>query len=155
MSNIHLRTQLINKLVEILQDKTLAEARVFSNRLRNMLESEMPAILIYTNNEDANRDGTGRPAKQRRELNINLDIYANTIEDDAEADLDNTLNTIASQVEQILAVNHTLEGLSNDIKYTGMEINLNSEGEKPFGILRMNYTISYRVYENNPNNPIY
>lgn len=145
-----MRIKILNNLYELLSNQTLAESRVYNNRLHKINTNNMPAILIYTTNEEATRDGVG--FKQRRELYTSLEIYATSSEAN---NIDDILNNIASQVEQILSANHTL--INNnviDVKYTGCDISLNGDGEQPIGILKMNYTITYRVLETNPNNPI-
>lgn len=146
----HVRIKILNSLYDLLNNQTIATSNVYVNRLHKISTDEMPAILIYISNEDAMRDGVG--FKQKRDLYISIELYSTENNDN---NIDLILNNLASQVEQILSNNRKLtNNIALDTKYTGCDLSLNTDGERAIGILKMNYTITYRVLENDPNNSI-
>ena len=148
---MHARQQIREELLTVLTGSTTAEDRVYSNRMQNMSEPELPAILIYTKEESAEREGTGRPAKQRRELSVAIELYVSS----STSNLDDEIDNLASEIEQILGTNYTLNNNCIDVKYSGINISVSNAGEKPIAVAEMDYTITYRINENNPNLQIY
>ena len=67
---------------------------------------------------------------------------------------DDTLDTISKEVEVVLAGDVTINNLANNSFLSSTEIEFNSEGAKPIGIVRLNYIVEYRNLDNAPESAI-
>ena len=61
---------------------------------------------------------------------------------------DNTLDTIAVEVEEALAADVTLGGKSKDLQVTAFEADFAGDGEQPVAVGRFTVTVQYRTAEN-------
>lgn len=106
----HLRQQIREAIVTRLTGLTTSGSRVYASRLRPLLDSELPAILVSTGGE--NLDGatylkSGLPVV--RPLRIRLDLVVK-----ATSGYENTVDTMLSEVEGALfdtAAHNQLNGL--------------------------------------------
>ena len=105
----------------------------------------VPALVVYTFEENATVLSMGSPRTVRRDLSCGIEIVA-----EGKADtLDDTLDGYAALVEKALADN-ALGGLLKDIRLTRSEIVVNSDGDLPRGLIRMTYSVTYMVHEDDP-----
>ena len=93
----HPRTDIRDKIAERL--KIIPKVKIFSGRSIPMFDQDLPAILVYTNNEQIiterwDTDGCG-------ELTRELEIYIEAISSGRE-NLDNILDNIAEKIENSL-----------------------------------------------------
>jgi hypothetical protein len=84
-----------------------------------------------------------RPRTQMRQLEASVEAYlmANT-------NFDNTLDTIAVEIEEAIYSNTALNALVKQINITGFEADYSGEGEKVVGVGNFNVQIIYSVREN-------
>ena len=134
----NIRTTVLTKLL----NATLAGTNVFNSRAYPVSTSNVPAIIIYTNSEQAEQS-TG--ITSLRELSLSVEIYVKK-----QIDPDKELDTIAQQVEEILGVNNDLDDLVKIIQYEGMEIEQNGDGDNIFFVGILEYSIIYRVSNDDP-----
>lgn len=121
----------------MLLNNTSAGENVYTNRETTTWESELPAILIYSDDENAtNRDITGR--QKIRTYNVRIEIKA-----EAEASVDDDLDDLAQEIETILNADRSLSGTAMDSNYTSTSISISSEGDKEIGTVLLNYEIKY------------
>ena len=67
---------------------------------------------------------------------------------------DDTLDTISKEVEVAIAGDVTINSLAKNSFLSSTEIEFNSEGAKPIGIVRLNYVVEYRNLDNAPESAI-
>jgi len=67
---------------------------------------------------------------------------------------DDTLDLISKEVEIALAADVTINDLAHNSFLSGTEIEFNSDGAKPIGIVMLNYSVEYRNVDNAPETAI-
>lgn len=145
----HARHQIRDQVVSTLTGLTTTGARVYPSRVRPLTESNYPCLLVYTTSE-AVVDGNGsRPRSLVRQLRLVVEAVCK-----ASADIDDTLDTIAKEVEVALATDPTLGGLAKDCVLAETEIDLVGDGDKPHGIGKLTFSVVYCTKENTPDTPM-
>jgi hypothetical protein len=59
--------------------------------------------------------------------------------------VEDTLDQIAVEVEEAMASDYTLNGLTRDVRYTGYELDANADPEQTVAVIRLTFDIKYRV----------
>jgi hypothetical protein len=136
----HVRQQIRQAAASVLTGLTSTGPRVFKSRIYALDETELPALRIYTNNEDVEATGNtiGVGAILDRTLNLTVEAVAK-----ANANLDDALDTMTKEVEMALAANYTLNGLVKSVDLTGIDIELSAEAEKPTGQATIKFRVNY------------
>jgi peptidoglycan hydrolase-like amidase len=80
-----------------------------------------------------------------RNLTLVIEGYAKTA-----TNLDDTLDTIASEVEAAMAGDRTVTGWAVTSHLTGTEISLTGDGDQPVGVVSMSYLVTYRTSDLDP-----
>ena len=83
------------------------------------------------------------PRTQLRTLNVAVEAYVK-----GTGAIDNTIDTIAVQVEEALDADLTRDGNAKDTQITAVDIDYNAEGEQPLGIAKFNVVVLYETLEN-------
>ena len=138
----HVRKQIRDQAVTDLTGLTTTGANVFPGRLYPIQDSELPGLLVYTNDEVSEIDNMTRPRGLERSLELIVEGLAagtTTVED--------TLDTIAKEVEAALG-NSTLGGLVKDLFLIGSVVEVSGEGKKQTGAIKMTWNAFYRTIEN-------
>ncbi len=123
--------------------QTLAEGRVFPNRVIPLDLREFPAIAVYTLNEDAT-PYSDSPLVLKRKLQLGITILETRT--DAEP-VDNLVDQIAEQVEAKLRQDLTLAGTCQWLRYLGFEAAYDHEGRELTGGGRLRYEVVYESEE--------
>lgn len=140
----HIRQQIRDQAVTTLTGLTTTGSNVFSARFYPLERANLPGLIIHTDNEELVEQLTiGKPRQQQRQLDLVIEGYAGG------SSCDDTLDTIAVEVETAIATDVTLNGLVKDCVLTGTEFEFEAE-DKPHGIIRMTYQALYIVAENAP-----
>lgn len=108
----------------------------------------LPALLIYTKEEEVDQeaetfDGTTR--KTLRILTLVVEGYAA-----ANSNLDNTLDTISKEVEIAMAGDPQINSLAEWSWLTSTEMAFEAEAQTPHGQVKLSYEVHYRVDPNDP-----
>lgn len=140
----HVRQQIRIAIEARLTGLATTGARVHLSRIYTV--ADVPALLIYASDEESELDTSGRPAKLRRFLDIQIQGLAGT----ADSSLDDTLDEIAKEVEVAVNSDTTFGGQVQRARLTQTEFSLVGDGEKQFGSVRLNYRMQYRTAENDP-----
>lgn len=143
----HVRQQIRAALKTQLTGLTTTGANVFANRVHPVQPSQLPCLLIETNNEvDTTIDVTS--ALLDRKLDVVVRVVAK-----ANANLDDTLDTAMKEVEaklySSLAVN-TLNDLVKSMQLQSIDVALNGEQEKTIGQATMLWQVNYFTRGNAP-----
>jgi hypothetical protein len=141
----HLRQQLRARAVTLLTGLTTTGSRVFASRIYPMADANLPGLTLYAAEETCEIATLSTPRRSERELRLIVEGRAKAV-----SGLDDTLDTICTEVEKALAADPTLNGLANDhwLQRTSME--LVGDGEQPVGIVTLEFTVRYDVAETTP-----
>lgn len=131
------RADIRRKFVELLTDRTDVAERVFQNRARQLWPEELPAILVYSRNENIT-EFESAPRSVQRELRMAVEIVAK-----ADEAVDDQLDAIAEQVEAIIQADDTLGGTVSDCLISDVEMGVAGEGETVFGSAILTFRVVY------------
>lgn len=140
----HLHKQIRDAVKTALTGLTTSGARVYANRLQPMQDANLPGLRIYLDDEKAGQQTIHAPAVQERRLTLAVDACAKAV-----SGLDDTLDLMSKEVEIALAAGITLAGKNLEITYTGMTFD-DELLDKPVGVKRMRFTVSFYALNNAP-----
>lgn len=145
----HLRRQIRERIASNVTSLTTTGTNVFQSRVYPLEDSALPCLLVYATSEDSDILNQGTPRLLLRTLSITIQGVA------AESsDIDDKLDLIAKEVETALAGDREINSLAQDSFLTSSEIEINADGAKTVGILRLNYSVEYRAYDNAPDSAL-
>ncbi|GAB7527914.1 hypothetical protein PS3A_03200 [Pseudomonas sp. 3A(2025)] len=121
--------------------RTSAGARVFASRVAPLItndwQNELPAIIVYTLDEQGELQHAA-PREYLRTVQLVIEIHASATEA-----LDDTLDTLARQVENLLLVDDTLGGTVNDLLYASTKMIIRDDGAELIGGCRIILNAQY------------
>lgn len=132
-----IRISVLNMLKAAIEP--LAIIKTFNmNRFRAYWhDEEIPALSVYSLSETAEVFNEA-PRNLRRRLELAVEIVAHGIEG-----IDNFLDSVALQVENVVFIDETLNGLVSDCRLTGTEMIQRTEGESPVGAIVLRFDATY------------
>ncbi len=131
------------KIIEILKGiEGIADAgqSVFANRSRKVYPEEMPALIVYTRDEQAEIE-IGAPRAYKRVLRMAVEIVTDT-KDDAVAP-DDLVDDVTAEIERRMFRDETLTGLVSDVRLSDTEMETNSDGETMHAAARVTFEVHY------------
>ena len=141
----HLRRQIRERIAADVTGLVTTGSNVFQARVYPLEDAALPCLLVYSTSEESEILNQGTPRLLSRTLNITIQGVA------AESsDIDDKLDLIAKEIEPALSADRDINSLAQDSFLTSTEIEINADGAKTVGTLRLNYQIDYRVYDNAP-----
>ena len=141
----HARTQIRNAVTALLKGNTTAGNNVFEARVYPINEPKLPALLIYTKQETVGEQSMSRPRTQQRELMVSVEAYVKV-----RGNVDEATDTLALEVEQLIAADPSLGGLVKDTSLDTTETQFSDDGEKPIAVAVLTFSVLYTVKENAP-----
>lgn len=143
----HLRRQIREAAAAAITGLATTGSRVFQSRVYPLQDSELPALLVTTNDEAVVTETSPRPRTQLRELELEISGMAK-----ATANLDDTLDAIAKEVEVALSASDQawLAGKAKWADLTAISVELSGSSEKPTGTIRLAYRVTYMSLETAP-----
>ena len=139
----HVRQQIRDDIVTTLTGLVTTGSNVFRSRIFPLEQTNLPALCIYTKSEASEYDTIGLPRSVNRILDVVVEAYVKGV-----SNYDNTLDTIAVEVEEAIAADVTLGGLAKDAQITAFEADFSGDGEQPVAVGRFTVTVEYRTVEN-------
>lgn len=139
----HVRQQIRDDIVTTLTGLATTGSNVFRSRIFPLEETNLPALCIYTKSEASEYDTIGLPRSVNRVLDVAVEAYVKGV-----SNYDNTLDTIAVEVEEAIAADITLGGVAKDAQITAFEADFAGDGEQPVAVGRFTVTVEYRTVEN-------
>ena len=134
----HARQKIRDAVVTLVTGLTTTGSRVFDTRLYNLEPSEdLPGLVIYSKNESSERSDFS-PNNYSRELEVIIEGYAET-----NSLVENVLDTISLEVENVMGANPLLSNTATTSELNATEIEFDVMGEKPIGIIRLTYSVTY------------
>lgn len=145
----HIRQQIRTRVVSDLTGLPLTGGNIQDTRLYNLTQSQLPCLEIYTENENSEISTIGPDVTLDRELDLIIIGYA-----EANTGIEDTLDTIALQVENALGADLSLNNLAVTQYLENTVIAFTSEGEKPIGTVTLSYKIRYMNNVLNASQPL-
>lgn len=139
----HIRKKIRDALVTAVTGLTTTGSRVYRSRVYPLESGKLPGLCVYTKSEEVTNATLTRPRTQTRQLEASVEAYlmANT-------NFDDTLDTIAVEIEEAIYSNSALNALVKQINITGFEADYSGDGEKVVGVGNFNVQIIYSAREN-------
>lgn len=134
---MHVRQQVRDAVGARLLGLPLTGARVFKKRLRPVDPTDLPCLLVATDEEEI------LPATIHTHILRQLVLTIRCVAQGTDGVLDDTLDDIAEDVEERLATSPILIGTSEQLLLTGVGIETDIEGDKPTGVLTLTYRYDY------------
>ena len=141
----HARTQIRNAVTTLLKGNTTAGNNVYEARVYPIDDPKLPALLVYTKQETVGEQSMSRPRTQQRELMITVEAYVK-----ARGNVDEETDTLAMEIEQLIAADPTIGGLVKDTALDTTETQFSDDGEKPVAVAILNFSTLYVVKEHEP-----
>jgi len=139
----HLRNQIRDAVVSRLTGLSTTGSNVFRSRIYPLENNKLPGLCIFTKSEATTFDTLTRPRSISRVLEIGVEAYVKAI-----SNYDNTLDTIAVEVEEAIALDVTFSNLAKDTQVTSFDADFSGDGEQPVAIGRFTIEVNYRTLEN-------
>lgn len=134
----HVRKQIRDAVESTLTSGVaLVSGRVYGSRVYPLTKEKLPAIAVYTTSESSGIMTMGLRTLLR-ELSLNVDVYVSVNDT-----FDDNVDAICLQVEEAIAANYTLGGLSKDTILVSTEVDYDGDTENPVGVARLTYTVQY------------
>ncbi|MFK0090952.1 hypothetical protein ACIQUS_27170 [Pseudomonas sp. NPDC090755] len=137
----HPRELIRKQAVAVLLGATDAGASVYASRVAPLIsngwQSELPAIIVYTMDEHGELFNQA-PREYRRRVELVVEIHA-----EGNGALDDTLDTLARQVERLLLMDDTLGGTANDLQYQRSRMVLLDQSQHLTGACRLIFEAEY------------
>jgi hypothetical protein len=137
----HVRQQIREALATLLTGLTTSASRVYQSRILPLDDSELPALLIATNEEEIEALSVNANPLLERSLSVAVTAVAKV-----SANLDDTLDSSIKEVETAInasVVANTLNGLIKDMVLQNIQVEMNAEADKPIGWAVMTIKATY------------
>ncbi len=137
-----IREAIANRLKEM---QTKAGDNVFTSRAKPLFDQNLPAILVYSNKEAIAQDEwhTDGYGIRKRELEVSIEAV-----DTGKDDLDDTLDTLALEIENALDGWDIPSYQSAILRFQNTDMDIAIDGNKIYGAIRLTYQITYRTATN-------
>lgn len=139
----HIRKSIRDNITTALTGLTTTGSNVFQTRFYPLAEAKLPALAIYTKSETTEYGTVHVPRTQIRTLDVTVEAYVS-----GNTNVDNTLDTIATEVEEALATDLTRGGNAKETKVISFDADFSGDGENPVGIGRFAIEVVYVTLEN-------
>ena len=144
----HVRQQIREQVGTTLTGLTTTGSNVFQSRVYPLENTNLPCLLIYTKTESSEPIDIGTNRTMQRELSLAVECYVK-----ATSNFDDTIDTIAEEVEKAISADPTLGSKAKDTYLASTDIDFNAEGEKPLAFMTLTFNVEYYTQEQNPDTP--
>jgi hypothetical protein len=141
----HVRQQIREQFATTVTGLSTTGSNVFQSRVYNLESTNLPGLIVYTKEEASQPIVIGSSRTLERILSLNVEAYVKGI-----SNSDDTIDTIAKEIETAIAADTTLNSLAKDCFLESTEINYNGEGEQPIAVMTMTYQVMYVTAEDSP-----
>jgi hypothetical protein len=139
----HIRKTIREQIVTTVTSLSTTGSNVYETRYFPLETGNLPALIVYTNEETVDEYSLGAGTRSMiRTLSVVIEAHCR-----GTANLDDTLDTIAEEVEEAMCSDVTRGGNANDTKLLSTEYEFDSGSQKT-GLARFTYAISYATKEN-------
>lgn len=145
----HCRKQIRNSIQAYLAANLASALIVSTGRVHPIETANLPAVLVYTNEEAAEDIAksitASRDRKQARLLTLAIEAYAGG------DDVVNTLDGLSAEIEALVLL--SVPQWVKEVELTGTTIELTGEAVEPYGMLRLEYVVTYHTNMSTPDQP--
>lgn len=138
----HVRTIIRNAAIAALTGLVTSGSRVYPSRLLPLRDTDLPCLLITTNDEEI--DGADVHAVLfERQLTLSVRCAAKV-----SGVLDDTLDTMIAEVETAISAHVFVQAKSVSLK--SIRIDMDDSMDKPVGIAELSYVVTYYTAAGSP-----
>ena len=139
----HVRKAIREHVVTMITSLSTTGSNVYETRYFPLQTGNLPALIVYTLDETVEDYTLGQNTRtQFRALNLIIEAHCR-----GTANIDDTLDTIAEEVEEAMVTDITRGGHAKDTKLVATEVDFDTASQKT-GLMRLTYLISYNTTEN-------
>ena len=139
----HIRKTIREHVVTTITSLSTTGSNVYETRYFPLQSGNLPALIVYTLDETVEDYTIGQNTRtQLRSLNLIIEAHCR-----GTANIDDTLDTIAEEVEEAMVTDITRGGNAKDTKLVSTEVDFDTASQKT-GLMRLTYLISYNTVEN-------
>lgn len=142
----HLHRQIREAVKTLLTGLTTTGSKVYPNRLHPLTDANLPGLRIFMDDEEVIDSGLDKT--QTRKPSLIVECCAKVV-----TDLDDTLDLMSKEVEVAMSGGITISTAGGnfwmDAEYAGMQFD-DAMAEKPAGVKRLRFFITYTVASNAP-----
>ena len=139
----HVRKAIREHVVTTITSLSTTGSNVYETRYFPLQTANLPALLVYTLDETIEDYTMGSNTRtQHRSLNLIIEAHCRGTDN-----IDDTLDTIAEEVEEAMVTDISRAGNAKDTKLVSTEIEFDTASQKT-GLMRLTYLISYSTVEN-------
>ena len=139
----HVRKAIREHVVTTVTSLSTTGSNVYETRYFPLQTGNLPALIIYTLDETVEDYTIGQNTRtQFRALNLIIEAHCR-----GTANIDDTLDTIAEEVEEAMVTDITRGGNAKDTKLVATDVEFETASQKT-GLMRLTYLISYSTVEN-------
>ena len=139
----HVRKAIREHVVTTITSLSTTGSNVYETRYFPLQTGNLPALIVYTLDETVEDYTLGQNTRtQFRALNLIIEAHCR-----GTANIDDTLDTIAEEVEEAMVTDITRGGNAKDTKLDSTEVDFDTASQNT-GLMRLTYLISYNTVEN-------
>ncbi len=128
-----------------LKGATLALDRVFPNRAKPLRSVTLPAIMVYTSEEQRTAEVSEAPRILQRTTRLAVQVV---VDAGAEAELEGTLDALALQIENAISSDPTLGGACADLVYAETSSDVGEESGRAVLAAQIEFDVVHETEEN-------
>lgn len=136
----HVRQQIREAAATALTGQTDAESDVYSSLVYPSDEADLPLIYVHIENEESDL------ASQAGLLTRTATLVVTAVAADDERDLDNTLDTLAHQIEAQIG-GSTFSNAAKQTVLVGTEIDRSGQGSRASAAISLSFAVVYHTNE--------
>jgi len=148
----HVRQQIRDYFESELTGLSTTGSNVYASRVYPIASPQLPALLIYTQNEvidDSSFGTVSANRAQNRTLTVIVEGYVR-----ATTGFDDTLDNICKEIEIEVLDDPSLGGLVTNTELASADAGYSGEGDQPVGTIRLTFEVQYRTLTGQPENAI-
>ena len=147
----HVAKQILDQVVTTCTGLSTTGSNVFRSRVHTMIESSLPALLIYAREDILEEDATGMQTDGNKGNQYMLSVSVDAMEKDAsEPTAENNLFTIRKEVQTTMEADLTLSGKCKDLWLVEANIeDRTGSGDSPI-LTMMIWNFLYRIKQGSP-----
>jgi len=138
----HIRKTIRENIGTALTGLSTTGTSVFESRTFPINFSALPALLIYTKDEEVIEFSLKTPRTQFRQLQVVIEAHIK-----GTSNIDDTIDTIAEEVEEAMVTDVSRGGHAKDTRLVSTEIEF-EEATSKVGLAIFTYVIEYATVEN-------
>ena len=142
----HVRQQIREAFATACTSLVTTGTNVFQSRIYPMEKAKLPGLCIYSLTESSDDFEIGGATRLiTRSLTMRIEGYADTT-----TNLDDQLDTIASECETAIANSSAIDALLTDLRLTSTEVRFEGDNSSGAGVVILEYAVVYTTAFNAP-----